>query len=687
MDISETLYIAYPLATSDEGKNVIDAALVSERFGIIAFIFANSKEDISLLCAQQDELYYQLEGMLRKSPGLRKGRHLALDPIVVSLFPNSYRLTEELEDNLDYKFSAVDKVIELLKQVSESPDKNTFKAAMEAMQRISKIKPKKKRSNVSKNDSKELIIKKIESEIANLDSWQNRAALEFVDGPQRIRGLAGSGKTVVLALKAAYLHTQHPDWNIVVTYYTRSLNQQFRDLITKFCNEYSEDDPDWDHLHIFHSWGSPSEEGMYSSIAHSIGVVPLNFTNAKAKYGSTNPFDGICKELLTYLDSKTPQLYDMVLIDEAQDLPASFFQLVYSITKPPKKIVWAYDEIQTLNNSIMPSLTDMFGRDSEEKDNVVLKNEPDKPQADIVPPVCYRNPPWILALAHALGFGIYHNPLIQHFEDPSLWTEIGYEIIDGNLEKGHRASLKRADKTTPEYFDRLLSPEDAISFKVFDTPEKQYKWIADSILSDIEKDELDPDDILVVFPNALEAKSHYYELSSFLNAQGINSFLAGVTGSHNIIKQEDEVCCASIYRAKGNEAPMVYVVNSEYCFEGIELIKLRNTLFTAATRSRAWLRVCGVGDDMKGLIDEFEKIRSNNYRLDFIIPTDDEIAQIRRIHRDRTEYEVQQIDEAEASVKKLLDMMQNGDLSPHQVPGIRKLATYLIADDVVPFDE
>ena len=108
---------------------------------------------------------------------------------------------------------------------------------MESLQKIASIKPRKKRENVKNSGSKGDIIKKIEKEIANLDQWQKKAALEIVDGPQRIRGLAGSGKTIVLALKAAYLHAQYPEWDIVVTYYTRSLWQQYRDLIThcKYC--------------------------------------------------------------------------------------------------------------------------------------------------------------------------------------------------------------------------------------------------------------------------------------------------------------------------------------------------------------------------------------------------------------------------------------------------------------------
>ena len=40
--------------------------------------------------------------------------------------------------------------------------------------------------------------------------------MEIVDGPQRITWTwQDQGKTIVLALKAAYLHAQNPDWNIV----------------------------------------------------------------------------------------------------------------------------------------------------------------------------------------------------------------------------------------------------------------------------------------------------------------------------------------------------------------------------------------------------------------------------------------------------------------------------------------
>ncbi len=102
------------------------------------------------------------------------------------------------------------------------------RAVQAALQRVTTIKPRKRRASVARTDSRGAVMKEIEREIAKLDRWQKAAAIESPDGPQRIRGLAGSGKTVVLALKAAYWHTQHPDWRIAVTFHTRSLYQQLR---------------------------------------------------------------------------------------------------------------------------------------------------------------------------------------------------------------------------------------------------------------------------------------------------------------------------------------------------------------------------------------------------------------------------------------------------------------------------
>lgn len=48
-------------------------------------------------------------------------------------------------------------------------------------------------------------------------------------------------------------------------------------------------------------------------------------------------------------------------MDEAQDFPPSFYQLVYKLSKKPKRIIWAYDELQSLEGKDIPDTGKLFG--------------------------------------------------------------------------------------------------------------------------------------------------------------------------------------------------------------------------------------------------------------------------------------------------------------------------------------
>ena len=316
----------------------------------------------------------------------------------------------------------------------------------------------------------------------------------------------------------------------------------------------------------------------------------------------------------------------------------------------------------------MPSIEDMFGSDENGKPLVELKNEPDEPMQDIILPVCYRNPPWALALAHSLGFGIYRDHLVQHFDALELWEDIGYKKDKGSLAFGKKVTLSRRPDATPNYFYELLNPQDVIKTRRFEDVDTQYDFIAKQIKKNITEDELDPDDILVIFPSVIYAKSQYQRFAQHLARYSISSMLAGVTNERDIFHIPGSISCSAIYRAKGNESPMVYIVNADCCYEGIELIKLRNTLFTAITRSRAWVRICGVGSAMDGLIAEIQRFIDKEYVLDFKIPTKTEMNKLRTINRERSASDTRKIEEAQKGVRTLLDLVAKGELDASQIP-------------------
>jgi superfamily I DNA and RNA helicase len=688
LDLTGTLYVGYPVFGGDDGSSITDALLTCKEHGLVIFDMSlesaslEGPEEMTVRVRQRHrELKRKLNARLVAYDALinEDTFNLAFDINVITLAPYG-----------QFSLIGVDGVYqpeELLTRLQSYPpllDKYT-PPLNAAIQKTAALKPKKKRLGVRKEHSMGATIKFLEGQIANLDQWQRNAAIESPEGPQRIRGLAGSGKTIILAMKAAYLHANDPEAEIAVTFNTRSLYQQFKSLIRRFYFEHMSDEPDWEKLNILHAWGSTSEAGFYSTAAVENGYTPISFGVAKHRFGYSDSFSGICKEL-NALSTKTPlkQRWDYVLIDEAQDFPAPFFRLVYLVTKPPKHIVWAYDELQNLGDSSMPPIEELFGVDTDGQALVQIVNEEGKPKQDILLPICYRNPSWLLTLALGLGLGTRREEKIpvQMFPEPDFWKEIGYEVTGGSLEHGRKVRLQRqADRSAP-FFSEVLTPSNSISFKKFDTNASQAEWISRDIQRALTIEELEYSDILIVIPNSIDAPKISQTISSHLHELGMKSHLIGVTSSRDTVFIENSIAMSGIFRAKGNEAPLVYVVNSEFSFTGHDLGRKRNVLFTALTRAKAWVRICGVGDEMTGLISEIEGIVADNYELSFKYPTPAEILKMRSTYRERTKRVQKKVSQEVQQMKKLLQRIKAGEIEIDDLPSdVRDLFNSIRGDN------
>lgn len=669
---SGVLYLGYPVLATADDRVDIDALLVTREHGLVAVLLGDdlprTAEDWEEVVAEQDRLFAVLEGYLSRHEGLRIGRRLAVTPNTATVFadPPAMERPESTSEGYYGAFDGLGAWLRSLGGISESVAHNVHAA----LQRVTTIKPRKKRAQVTQSDSRGAKIKAIEKGIANLDRWQKQAAIESPDGPQRIRGLAGSGKTVVLALKAAYWHTTHPEWKIAITFHSRALYQQIDDLVTRFTFEHINDRPDPERMQILHSWGSRARAGVYSQIARALGETPRDWSYASGKYGMDDAFRGICGELLAIAQNATVEpMFDAVLIDEAQDLPPEFFQLVYLFTRSPKRIVWGYDELQRLSEAAMPSTGELFGSTPSGAPRVSLDTVSGSPRRDIVLPVCYRNTPWALAAAHALGIGVYRKDgLLQHPDEAGLWKDIGYDVVHGELAPGAPVTLRRASESYPTYFPELLEPADAVQVHEFDDETAQDIWVASEIAKNLTVDELEHDDILVVLPDIYRAKSRGPRLMRHLRRLGIQSHLAGVNTSADAIFQAGSVAIAHIFRAKGNEAPMVYVVDAHYTAATFNAVSRRNTLFTAITRSRAWVRIVGWGDRMATVKDEVETIIAKDFQLEFKIPTVAQLEKLRHIHRDRPEHEEEAVRRATEGVEAFLEAIDRGEMDLQDLP-------------------
>ncbi|MEK9968707.1 MAG: hypothetical protein VW600_06205, partial [Ferrovibrio sp.] len=293
----------------------------------------------------------------------------------------------------------------------------------------------------------------LEAEISNFDQKQRYIALVEFGGPARIRGLAGSGKTVILAMKAAHLHLNNPDDTILITFYTKSLRATLKTLITKFYRHFSESDPDWTKIHIRHGWGGSSVPGVYSDACKRHGRSPLKLDEAKRIAKGGDAFAAICSDLLEKIEVRP--FYNHVLIDEGQDFPSSFYELCYALCvgeRDRKSIVWAYDELQNILNIQIRTPEALFGRDEDGEPRVSLDrssaNLPPGATNDAVLNKCYRNQRQVLVVAHALGFGVY-GEIVQLLESAEHWRDVGYEVLHGDFSTGSQIEIKRPEENSP----------------------------------------------------------------------------------------------------------------------------------------------------------------------------------------------------------------------------------------------
>jgi superfamily I DNA and RNA helicase len=164
--------------------------------------------------------------------------------------------------------------------------------------------------------------------------------------------------------------------------------------------------------------------------------------------------------------------------------------------------------------------------------------------------------------------------------------------------------------------------------------------------------------------------------------RGVNSNLAGVTNSADSFSEPGTVTFTGIFRAKGNEAAMVYIINAQDCFSAFlprDLARVRNRLFTAITRSKAWVRVLGVGPQMAALKAEFERTKESGFELAFRYPTEAERKEITIVNRDMSKAEKERLNQKQQSLIDLLESLESGETFIEDYPEdvVKKLEVFL----------
>jgi len=166
-----------------------------------------------------------------------------------------------------------------------------------------------------------------------MDKEQERLARTLGEGHYLIRGVAGSGKTVILICRARHLLSCNPDWRILVLCYNRVLADYLRDTIGP--------DPQLEVLH-YHSWCWRELEAAGIAIPEQ----------PKLREELNNYWDRTIPQLLlkAYEEGHLKSgMYQAILVDEGQDFTDDWYRtLVQALDPATNSLFIALDSSQTV---------------------------------------------------------------------------------------------------------------------------------------------------------------------------------------------------------------------------------------------------------------------------------------------------------------------------------------------------
>jgi hypothetical protein len=165
-----------------------------------------------------------------------------------------------------------------------------------------------------------------------MDREQERLARTLGEGHQLLRGVAGSGKTIVLVCRVRHLRAEHPDWRVLVVCFNRVLADALRAAIADSQVEVS----------TFHAWCTRQLKAADVEVP--------------APPGRGKQWDHYWVETLPQLLSEafdTARVpaggYQAILIDEGQDFADEWYRLLLrALDSETNRLFIAFDSSQNI---------------------------------------------------------------------------------------------------------------------------------------------------------------------------------------------------------------------------------------------------------------------------------------------------------------------------------------------------
>jgi superfamily I DNA and RNA helicase len=395
------------------------------------------------------------------------------------------------------------------------------------------------------------VLDKIKQKIILFDGDQIRLIYSKLDSKRiTIQGLSGTGKTELLLQKLKELYVNDNNSKILFTCWNKVLSDSLRNRIPNFFNFMKVDQQiEWNiRLFCFHAWGSVNDifSGTYRYICEFYGIQFY-------KYSHFTTFDKFCataQEDIQNIKDNNPEdfkyAFDYSFIDESQDFPQSFFDLIDMVTK--SKVYIAGDIFQDIE---------------------VISNP------DFLLSKCYRTDPRTLMFAHALGMGLFEEKKLQWLDDVQ-WRACGYQVENRN----GNYILKREPLRRFEDLDASGVESVKLIFKKSLTHDDIVKLVLEQIKEIRHQNQtVKQGDIAIIF---VDSNNSIYTIADLLVASIENEYGWPVNRAYESKHAlPDRILLSNSNNVKGLEFPFVICV-TDYIYG---TYGYRNTLYTMLTRS------------------------------------------------------------------------------------------------------
>jgi len=426
---------------------------------------------------------------------------------------------------------------------------------------------------------------------------QELSRMTFDDSPRLIRGVAGSGKSVVLANIAARYLLRRLDSiedqlfpkerpSIAVVCFNRALVNFLKQKIRYAYREQTLDEDIPSDVLLVRNLNR-----LMYSLSHERGW-PIDYI----RIGDQESKDGVeianqYREQIKQFEAENKNYYhslcfDAIFVDEGQDLESEEFKLLLDLLRPnevsgEKPIIIFYDDAQNVYGRPRPTWKDVGINVVGERSYVMRE--------------CFRNTRQIVELAFNILLGSQSQP--SERVRTRTYADINYLQERGVIEEaGDHIRVKFAEREDKK-------PD----IKEFDNRDEEINWLAEELSHLIVDEDVRTEDILVLMNSPVNFN---YELlkdkliERIENLEFIEPFGGNNKDKDRYIFEAGKLTISTIHGAKGYDAPIVFLA-------GIDMIRTdkegRAAFYVAATRAKMFLYLSGIKSGYS-LLDEARKV-------------------------------------------------------------------------------